>query len=79
MIRANADMTEGRGPMKIVGITTHKHAAIAYALQQPGIMGCKNMQRGVKEPFNLCAFDYPTMKGTMLVYGDWEVIEFDID
>jgi len=71
LIFANADMTEGRGPMVIRKIMHDKQKAIDFALKQFGVMGCRDRQTRCDKPYR----DYYFGVGRQLVEGDWEVIE----
>lgn len=69
LIFKNSDMTEGRGPMVLSKIMHDQCEAIAFALQQPGVMGIKGRQNTCNKKVSYY------VPGTLLVEGDWEVLE----
>ena len=70
-------MTEGRGPMVLVKIIRDREKAIAFALTQPGVMGIRGRQQYVADkPLHLTYYD---VGGTILVDGDWQVVETEVE
>jgi len=76
LIYANADMTEGRGPMQLVRVMKGKRNAVLYALEQPGVMGVKGQQIECLEAAKIGLWSYRQLV-TKLVKGDWEVYEVE--
>lgn len=79
LIYANADMTEGRGPMVLVKVISDEQAAIRFALAQPGVMGVRNRQHECRpEPVHTWTAGKHYL-GDRIVTGDWEVIKARVD
>lgn len=76
LIFANADMTEGSGPMALVKVMSDHDKAVDYAMSRLGVMGVKGRQRFCLKPYRVYS---PTEGlahlGTKIVEGDWEVVQ----
>lgn len=79
IVRANADMTKGKGPMVLVGAYLSLDKALDYVNTQTGVMGSKRKYKfSTGMPYRVFTSDGVKLIGTTVAdINDHDIIEME--